>query len=248
MEGNLTMEMECPFCCAPLRLRDGAGNDRNGKDMEHYYPCSRCVDERPDILGRYTLQEALKQERRLQTLMLGAAGLPEASIFACRGADFPAIVPKSLQSYGLCVVRLPGFVQPRLEELAATGLLGTTRHNVDLSSASTHMRWDMPDLAINFPMAGFECLFSLDGDEPCVLFLFVSAGTVILSSYPIDESFMGCLQACGMSEGESYPDRAWTDQELENEAREEQFEEPCFALVLDDGTIDIELHGYVCRR
>lgn len=242
MQGNSATTMECTFCGAPLRPMGGAGEDGSG--MECFCPCGEC--KRPEVLVRCSVQEALRREDFLEEAMLCAADLPEASIVLYRGEDFPALVPEVLRSRGLCVVRLPGCFESRLDELAATQLNAWRNHSADLSRADAHLGWDMTELSIHFPLGRLSNAFTLEGDEPCILFLFISAGTVVLSSYPIDEMFMGILQGCEIGAGENYrPERVWTREELRAAEVDARSKKVRFVQILDDGTVDIELQGYI---
>ena len=77
--------------------------------------------------------------------------------------------------------------------------------------------------------SGFDPLFLDCGETPCTPFLFVSAGSVVLSLHPLDDDFFFSLQANGMCSGENYrPYRAWSDEELEDLAEEVHPEETGF--------------------
>lgn len=242
------MQEKCVFCDAPLRVRVRvqAGDSGNPEDIEAGYPCACTVAQQFGVLARCALQQALYLEPDLMGCLHAAATLPEASIFCFRGGDFPGIVPKMFRDSGLCVVRLPAFLAPRLEELATTQLEAAVMHSADLMSARTHLGWRLPELEVHFPLSGFDHLLPGPEDNPCVLFLFLCAGSVLLTVHPVDDDFMLSLQACGMSSGENYnPNRLWTDEELDNAAEEASSGEPELLQILDDGTLQLELTGFI---
>ena len=240
------MQERCVFCDAPLQLRVQAGDSGNPEDIELGYACACTVARQSGVLVRCALQQALYLEPDLMGCLHAAATLPEASIFSYRGGDFPGIVPKMFHDSGLWLVRLPAFLQPRLEELAITRLEATVVHSADLLSARTHLEWKLPELEVHFPLSGFDHLLPGHEDKPCVLFLFLCAGSALLTVHPLDEDFIFSLQACGMSSDENYrPNRAWTDEELDKAAEEASSGEPELLQILDDGTLHLELTGFI---
>ena len=247
MKMNLAQNADCTNCDAPLRHCGGACQEQHRQGSEHLYPCP-CVSQQPGVLIRLSVQEALNKDPYLNAFLLATTSFPEASIFATSGEAFPAIVPAAFHDSRLCVVRLPAMFEPRLLELATERLDAFTELSADLMSASTHLVWEMPDLSIHFSIGGFEPLFPGSDDRPNMLFLFISAGTVLLSLHPVDDALLFSLQASGMGSGENYrPYRVWSDEELEDAAEKAQFEEPEFVRILDDGTIALELQGYMPR-
>lgn len=240
------MQKKCVFCDAPLRLRVGDG--LNPEDIELGYPCACTVARQLGVLTRCALLEALYREPQLKGCLYAAATLPEASIFSYRGKDFPGIVPARFHDSGLWVVRLPAFLESRLEELATTQLEAAVMQSADLMSARTHLGWMLPELEVHFPLSGFEHLLPGPGDRPCVLILFLCAGSMLLTVHPIDEELIFSLQACSMGSDENYrPYRVWTDEELKKNAEEASAGEPELFQIWDDGTLDLELTGFIPR-
>jgi len=242
------MQKKCVFCDAPLQLRVQAGDSGTPEDVEAGYPCACTVARQSGVLMRCALRKALYLEPDLTGCLHAAATLPEASIYSFRGRDFPGIVPRTFHDSGLSLVRLPAFLEPRLDELATTALEATVVESADLMSARTHLGWHLPELIVHFPLSGFDHLLPEPEDKPCVLFLFLCAASVLLTVHPVDDDFIFSLQACGMGSGENYrPYRVWTDEELKKAAEEASAGEPGLFQIFDDGTLDLELTGFVPR-
>jgi hypothetical protein len=194
------------------------------------------------------VQEALAKEPSLDAFLLATTSFPEASIFTASGEDFPAIVPAAFHDSKLYIARLPAMFEPRLSEMATVTLEAFTQHSTDLMSASTHLAWELQDLSVHFSVDVFEPLFPGRSDRLNMLFLFISAGTVLLCMHPVDDIFLFSLQASGMGSGDNYrPYRMWSDEELEEAAEIAQLEDHEFVRILDDDTVALELQGYAPR-
>lgn len=242
-------KIDCVFCGAPLRPREETSRHGIGPGAEDYYPCACTVAERPDVLARFSLQEARAREGRLDVFLRKTAEFPKAAIFAAKGTYFPGLVPEAYRQSALWVVRLPELLEQHLDELAGEWLGDWTVYSTDLMCARTHLYWKLKAINVHFAISGFHGLFPAFGDKPCVLFLFISGETVVLSLLPIDEGFGAALQARGINTDDNYrPYERFTDLELaiaELDATQQAAHvTPQSDRILPDGTIDYELAAF----
>ncbi len=183
-------------------------------------------------------------EPSLHYLLVGTAYLPEASIFPVTAKDYPAIVPEEFHDTGLCIVRLPAFLEPHLQTLAVKSLQPTTVRSEDLMRESTHLMWTTRDFAIHFPMALVDSAFFEYGARPRTLLLFISARSVLLALHPLNIEFFSSLQAVNMHTGQNYrPHSKWSAEDFECAAVNADIAKPAFAQAMDDGFIALELQG-----
>lgn len=241
------MQTKCVFCEKPLQVQVQAGDSGNPEDVEAGYPCACTVARQSGVLMRCTLRKALYRAPELRRFLYSAATLPEACIFSYRGGDFPDIVPKKFHRSGLWVVRLPAILEPRLVELAITRLEHWTVYSADFLRASSHIGWRLPELEVHFPLYGFDHMLPGREERPCVLFLFLCAGSAVLTVNPVDERFLNSLQLRGLSTDASFhrPSRDWTKDDPKSTDEEDPPDAPAFLQFFDDGTLDLELRGYV---
>jgi hypothetical protein len=248
MENENEYESKCVFCAAPLRDINEANVPWSGGYPGHY-PCSCTVAEKPFMLARFSLAEATARDSALPQFLRDIAHLPEACIVALIGKEFPALVPETYHQSALWAARLPKEFEPRLEDLAIERLGDRTVYSTDLMMARTHLYWEPKGLFLHFAISGFEPRFPWRGKKPCVLFLFVSGETVVLSLHPIEEDFSDFIQARQMRTDCNYrPYREWSDEELAEAALEAAQEAasggPKSIRTMNDGTIDVYLPGY----
>ncbi len=249
MENEFHYECPCSFCGTPLRPREQSPEVWDGKGMRDFYACSCAVAEQPDVLARFSLQDAHLQGGNLKRFVLSTAQFPEASIFAAQGAHFSALVPEVYRDSPVWVVRLPKGLEPHLEDMAKEWLMDWTVHSTDLMTARTHLYWKLKGINVHFPVTGFQERFPGTGMKPCILFLFISGETVVLSLYPLDEDSTASIQARGMNTDENYePYQFFTHEELAiaalNAAHEANPRKLGSSRILPDGTIDYELAAF----
>jgi len=249
MEKEFYYECTCSFCDAPLVRRKEPPEAWDGKGMREFYSCSCSVAEQPDVLARFSLSDACLREAYLNRFLIQTAQFPEASIFAAKVEYFPALVPDTYRDSPLWVVRLPKPLEPHLEEMAKEWLMDWTVQSTDLMTASTHLYWKLKGINVHFRVAGFQERFPGPGRKPCILFLFISGETVVLSLYPVDEDSGAAIQARAMNTDGNYrPYRHFTDEELAiaalNAAQETNPGKPGSSCILPDGTIDFELAAF----
>ncbi len=248
MENENECEPKCMFCDSPLRNINEANVPWSGGYPGHY-PCPCTVAEKPFMLARFSLAEAMARDSALPRFFRDIEHLPETCIVAMIGKDFPALVPETYHQSGLWAARLPKEFEPRLEELATEPLGDCTVHSTDLMMARTHLYWEPKGLFLHFAISGFEARFPWRGDKPCVLFLFVAGETVVLSLHPIEEDFSDFLQARqSRTDGNYRAYRECSDEELAAAALEAAKEAasggPKSIRTMNNGTIDVELTGF----